>query len=325
MQLTPSQVQMIENWQRHFPLTPEPFARIGKILGIAEHEVIHNLRDLKNRGILSRVGATVRPNTAGASTLAALSAPKQNLEVIADIINEEPGVNHNYEREHDLNLWFVVTGKDKFGVQNTLNRIEQRTGCPVLDLPLVRPYHIDLGFSVFGSSKKKIPEKLCFSKVPPVDEKDKQLLIAIEDGLPKESRPYKSIGERLNISEKDVISQLSSLIWRNIVTRFGLIIRHRELGYKANAMAVWDVEEDEVDRIGRQFAAQNFVTLCYQRPRRQPVWPYNLFCMVHGKERTTVLDQIEQLQRSVDGGIRQKVVLFSKRRFKQRGAKLSAA
>ena len=98
-----------------------------------------------------RVGATIRPNTAGASTLAAVAAPDWRVEEVAAIVGAEPGVNHSYLRENDWNIWFVATGPDRDHVAATLNRIEAATGLAVLDLPLVRPYHIDLGFALDGT------------------------------------------------------------------------------------------------------------------------------------------------------------------------------
>ena len=102
---------------------------------------------------LSRIGAAVRPNSAGASTLAAMSVPEHDLPRVAGIVNAEAGVNHNYEREHAFNLWFVVTGRDQNSVQGALSRVRDASGYRVLDLPLKKPYFIDLGFSLNGNRR----------------------------------------------------------------------------------------------------------------------------------------------------------------------------
>ncbi len=154
---------------------------------------------------------------------------------------------------------------------------------------------------------------------------DRRLIEAIEDGLPIVSRPYQDIGKRLGLSESEVIEGLASLIERGIVKRIGLVVRHRELGYAANAMVVWDIADEEVGDIGRRMSEFPFVTLCYRRPRRLPRWPYNLFCMIHGKDRETVLAQIERLRREAGLTAIPHAVLFSRRRFKQRGARYGAA
>jgi DNA-binding Lrp family transcriptional regulator len=154
---------------------------------------------------------------------------------------------------------------------------------------------------------------------------ERRLLEAIEDGLPIVSRPYRELGLRLGLSETEVIDGLTSLIERGIVKRLGLVVRHRELGYAANAMVVWDVADDAVADVGRRMSAFPFVTLCYRRPRRPPRWPYNLFCMIHGKDRETVLAQIERLRREAELTAIPHEVLFSRTRFKQQGARYSAA
>lgn len=157
------------------------------------------------------------------------------------------------------------------------------------------------------------------------DETDCALLAEIADGLPLDSRPYDVIGRRLGLDEKQVISRLKDLICRGVISRFGVIVHHRELGYTANAMVAWDIPDRRVHILGRKIAAHPFVTLCYQRRRHLPQWPYNLYCMIHGKDRETVQDQIDGL--SGDEGLEKfdRAVLFSKRRFKQRGACYGAA
>ena len=104
------------------------------------------------------------------------------------------------------------------------------------------------------------------------------------------------------------------------IKRFGVVVRHHELGYRANAMCVWDIPDDKVDSIGQNIARKPPVTLCYRRPRRLPDWPYNLFCMIHGKERSVVITQIEKIVEELKLHHLPRSVLFSGRRFKQRGA-----
>ena len=153
-----------------------------------------------------------------------------------------------------------------------------------------------------------------------LDNIDKRLLAAIEAGLPLSPAPFAEIGARVGLSEADVIARLKVLCDGGIIKRFGVVVRHRELGYVANAMVVWDVPDAEIAEIGSRMAKFDFVTLCYQRPRRLPDWPYNLFCMVHGRERDHVLEQVEMLARKCGLENTPRDALFSKRRFKQRGA-----
>ena len=141
--------RLLDEFQRDFPLVPAPFAEIGSRLGVSEAEVISALEDLETRGCISRVGPVFAPRRVGYSLLAAMSVPAARLDAVAALVNAYPEVNHNYEREHAYNLWFVVTGNDEQRVERTLGEIERRTGLEVLHLPLERAYHIDLGFPLW--------------------------------------------------------------------------------------------------------------------------------------------------------------------------------
>jgi len=140
--------RLLNDFQRDFPLEPRPYARIAETLGVTEEDVLAGLADLKTRGMVSRVGAIVQPNTVGVSTLAAMAVPPERLEQVAAIVNAEHGVNHNYEREHFINLWFVVAAADEDALAEALVRVERKSGIPVLDLRLEQAFHIDLGFDL---------------------------------------------------------------------------------------------------------------------------------------------------------------------------------
>jgi DNA-binding Lrp family transcriptional regulator len=138
--------RLIDHYQRDFPLTPNPYAEMARALGVEESEVLAALARLQEDGTVSRVGAVVRPNAVGASTLAAVAVPPERLDEIADLVSAEPAVNHNYEREHRLNLWFVLTAPDRAGLDRAIGRIERAAGLAVIDLPLLEEYRIDLAF-----------------------------------------------------------------------------------------------------------------------------------------------------------------------------------
>jgi len=157
-----------------------------------------------------------------------------------------------------------------------------------------------------------------------VTRQERLLLAAIEAGLPLDPQPYARIAERIGFDEAAVIEMLGSLQARGVISRLGVVVRHHELGYCANAMTVWDVPDRAVSEIGRRIAAMDGVTLCYRRPRRLPDWPYNLFAMVHGRDRDAVEALVERI--SEDAGLADapRAILFSRRRFKQRGARYAA-
>jgi len=159
---------------------------------------------------------------------------------------------------------------------------------------------------------------------PVVDEADRRLLAAIAKGLPLASRPFAEVGNRVGLSEREVIARLERLKRSGVVRRFGVVVRHHELGYGANAMVVWDVSDDRVCELGRCLAGFDFITLCYQRPRRLPQWRYNLYCMIHGKTREEVLANLEWTVNRCGLQNLPHEVLFSRRRFKQCGARYHA-
>ena len=148
MELNSNERKLINQWQRGFPLTPQPYAQIASDMGLGEDEIITMLDGLKQRGILSRIGAVVRPNVVGASSLVAMAVEPEELKNVAQIVSEQAQVNHNYEREDELNLWFVVTASDNLDLDEVLARIERQTGYQTVKLPLETAYHIDLGFTI---------------------------------------------------------------------------------------------------------------------------------------------------------------------------------
>ncbi len=149
----------------------------------------------------------------------------------------------------------------------------------------------------------------------------RRLLACIEDGLPLVPAPYAWLAERLGTSEARVIAALGDLLEQGVVKRLGIVVRHHELGYRANAMVVWDVPDAHVAEIGRRLGGDPVVRLCYRRPRRLPEWRYNLFTMIHGRDRAGVLAEIERLATRHALHDLPREVLFSRRRFKQRGAR----
>ncbi len=158
-----------------------------------------------------------------------------------------------------------------------------------------------------------------------LSERERALIAALQGGLPFVSRPYAAIGKKIGMSEKEVIEHLASWQTDGTIRRMGVIVRHHELGYRANAMVVWNIPDVRVQEVGKFLGEQSVVTLCYQRPRRLPDWPYNLFCMIHGQDRDVVLGHVKVLASllSEQCGLPdvEHSVLFSRRRFKQRGAR----
>ena len=141
--------RLLSEFQRDFPLTSRPYRELGARLGIDEREVITRLAALTRAGAVSRVGPVFRPGRLGASTLAAMAVPDGELAEVARLVSSYPEVNHNYQREHAVNLWFVITAPSRTRIDDVLAEIEALSGLEVLDLPLEEHFHIDLAFPLW--------------------------------------------------------------------------------------------------------------------------------------------------------------------------------
>jgi len=321
----PLEFRLLNEFQRDFPLLSRPYAALAEQVGSSEGAVIATLARLRDQGAVSRIGAVIAPRSVGASTLAALSTPTDKLERIAELVSRHPEVNHNYQREHRYNLWFVATAEDEAALSAALQGIEKETGCKVISLPLLEGFHIDLGFDLTRNGKShcatslagESPESTVLSAA------ERRLLGALQDGLELLPQPYGRLALRAGLSEGQVLGLLADWLQRGFVKRLGVVVRHYELGFTANAMCVWDVPDAQVAAIGARLAAEPAVTLCYRRARARPgeEWPYNLYCMIHGRDRAAVESVIAALSARLGLSAYPQAVLFSVRRFKQRGAR----
>ncbi len=330
MNLNPIDFRLVNDWQRDFPLITRPYAELARRLGTAETAVIERLQALAANGTVSRIGAVFRPHTLGWSTLAAVSAPESRIEAVAQVINGYAEVNHNYEREHAFNLWFVATAPSRVQVENVLAEIGQAAASSVLNLPMLEDFHIDLGFDLRAGASARRPHldplrRRQESPVPPaLEAADFALADALEGGITLSARPYAVLATRLGSNEEAILLRLARLLKLGVIRRFGVVVRHRELGYDANAMVVWDVPDASVSEVGHLLASQPAVTLCYRRPRQLPDWRYNLFSMVHGQDRQAVLAEIDRMRQTLQLQDIACQPLFSRRRFKQCGARYSS-
>ena len=314
-------LRLLNDFQRDLPLVSRPFAAMGARLGAPEAEVIARLRRLRDAGRIARVGATCRPNTAGASTLAALRVPAPRIDEVAALVGDEPGVNHSYLREGDWNLWFVATAPDPDRLAESLTRIEAASRLPVLSLPLVRAFNIDLGFPLAGGPVAMSGGRRV--ETAALRPEDRPLLHALSEGLELVPHPYAALARKLGRAEGEVTARIGDLLAAGILTRLGVIVRHRALGYTANAMVVWDVAETEA--AGRALAALPGVTLAYERVTVPGIWPWRLYCMIHARSRPEALAVLETARALPELAGADHRVLFSTRCFKQSGARLQEA
>lgn len=313
-------LQWLNPWQRAFPLCRYPFAVLANHHGTTPSTVMAKLQALQAQGALSRIGGVFSPRAGGAALLAAMAVSPERLEKVAALVSAHPGVNHNYEREGAYNLWFVMTARCQASLAQSMHAVESATQVPALRLPMVRPYRIDLGFDL-QSDHAPIP----FASdpqwsSPAVQDEDLPLAALVEEGLPWREAPFDAWAQSLSVPVENLLETLAHWLSIGTLRRFGIIVRHQELGFAANAMTVFDVPPDLVDACGERLAGFAGVTLAYQRERAVQ-WPYNLYCMVHGKDHATVMAQIEALTHACGLAQCPRAILFSRRRFKQVGAR----
>ncbi len=309
---------LLNPWQRGFPLVSKPYALLADALGCTTGELLGRLQELQRQGALSRIGGVFAAQTGGAALLSAMAVPPERLDEVAAQVSAHPGVNHNYEREHRYNLWFVMTACDEAELERSMAALERATGLPALRLRMVRPYRIDLGFDLTRrTAGAPVSEAPC-RRAEPVAAADQPLAALVEQGLPLVERPFASWAAELGWDEADVIACLQRWLQVGTISRFGAVVRHHEFGFDANAMTVFDVPDERVDACGAALARADGVTLAYRRVRA-PEWHYNLYCMVHGRDREAVLAVIARLIESCGLADYPRRVLFSRRRFKQTG------
>lgn len=308
---------LLNAWQRDLPLVARPYDALGAAHGLSGAQVRAVLQGALDGGQASRVGGVFGVGAGGAGMLCALRVPAGELERVARIVDAEPGVNHNYAREHAFNLWFVATATDDARLQASVDRIERATGLAALRLPMRRAYRIDLGFNLDGADDAA-PKAA--RPVAPVSDALRPLAARLEQGLALVERPFAALGAPLGLTEAGVIAALAEWCERGTLRRLGVVLRHHEFGISANAMTVFELPQSEVDAAGERLAAQPGVTLCYRR-ESAPGWPYTLYCMVHGRERGAVRALIDAAVRNAGLADRRHEVLFSTRRFKQTGAR----
>lgn len=312
-------MRVLNPWQHHFPLVPEPYAELAQVLDEPVPKVLALLAQAQRTGALSRIGGVFAPEAGGAALLAAMRVPSHRLEAVAAQVSSHPGVNHNYEREGDYNLWFVMTARCRDSLEQALQWVERHTGLSVLRLRMLKSYRIDLGFDMTRSLVLR-SARAAKAAAAPVAQADQPLAALLEEGLPLIDRPYLAWAEKLGRSETAVLDTLSLWLAQGTLRRFGMVVRHHEMGFDANAMTVFDVPDDAIDACGDRLARHPGVTLAYRRERAAS-WPFNLYCMVHGRERDDVQRLIDELTQTCGLSDMPRQILFSRRRFKQIGAR----
>ncbi|SDR48494.1 Lrp/AsnC family transcriptional regulator [Pseudovibrio sp. Tun.PSC04-5.I4] len=159
-------------------------------------------------------------------------------------------------------------------------------------------------------------------KFEELSEFDRALVAALQDGLPLVSEPYAKVANQLGVGEELVLERVAAMLETGAIRRIAAVPNHRALGMRANGMSVWDIVDEDVERIGKLMGALDFVSHCYQRPRWLPTWPYNVFAMVHGKTRSECVTLVKEIEALVGPSCKQHDVLFSTKTLKKTGLRL---
>jgi DNA-binding Lrp family transcriptional regulator len=296
---------LVDGYQSGFPVERRPFRAVGAALGVSEDEALARVERLREAGVFRRFGAVLNPPVIGSSALAAVRAPEDRFEAVADAINGYRQVNHNYRRDHEWNVWFVVTAGSRERRDDILAEIGDRTGLDVLVLPMLTDYYIDLEFPVVNDDRfaresadatDAEATRIAESARGDLSALEADLLLEIQNGLPLTATPYADVADAVGADTDAVLAAIERLLADGCIKRVGCVVNHVVTGFDSNCMVVWDVPDDELDARGEAAGALPYVTLCYHRPRRPELdWPYNLFTMVHGREADAVEARIDEL------------------------------
>ena len=314
---------LLNRIQRDFPLKREPFAALGRPLGLAGDEVIRRIDSLKRGRVIRQISAIFDTRVLGyQSSLVAAKIPAERLNSAARAINSHPGVSHNYERNNEFNLWYTlaVPPDSRLGLEDTVEVLHRISGASKTRiLPTLKLFKIGvtLDMKEGATAKKEVPqygEADRQSADRHLNEDDKAAIRALQEDIPLTPRPFDLWARQVGLSYEELLEQAYDLQRRKIMRRFSAVLYHRKAGFRANAMGVWKVPPERIDEVGHIFAQYQAVSHCYQRPVYDD-WPYALFSMVHGRteeECELVLDAM-----AAESNLTEWASLYSTREYKK--------
>ena len=157
-----------------------------------------------------------------------------------------------------------------------------------------------------------------------IDAIDRAIIAATQGGLPLKLRPYDAVGDGIGLSGDEVQARILSMLGSGVIRRIGAIPNHYKLGFSANGMTVWDINDEHISELGQKVGALEFVSHCYHRPRHMPHWPYNMFAMVHGKTREEVKSHVKEIADILGNNVNAGDIIYSKRILKKTGLRIAA-
>ncbi|SFV51055.1 Heme biosynthesis protein related to NirD and NirG / Heme biosynthesis protein related to NirL and NirH [hydrothermal vent metagenome] len=310
--------ELLYEMQNAFPMIQRPFEAVAQKLGTSEEEVLTIVQKLKNEKIIRQTSAIFDTKRLGyTSSLVAFKVDEKNVNQAADIINQHPGVSHNYLRNHDYNIWFTmaVAPDSKLGLEKTIEILKEQTGAEdAITLPTLKMFKISVKMDTTGKRAKKEKVKKLSHKEIEITPEYIAVIKELQKDITVTKEPFKEAVERLNMSYERFFEIANTLKDAGVMRRFATILNHRKAGFGANAMSVWVVPESKGEEIGRQMAEFSAVSHCYLRPS-YPNWPYNLFAMIHGKSQEECDNLIEEMAK--ESGLTEYGKLYSTVEFKK--------
>lgn len=312
--------------QAEFPLTREPFSALGRRLGVSGDEVVHRIEGLKAKGVIRLIGPVFNPGRLGYQTsLLAMKVATDRLHKAAEIISAHPQVSHCYERDHDFNLWFTLALAATQDLDTEARELGSRVKAEVtLNLPAVRTFKIGAYFNT-EAADSSVPKAAAdntrvLSTDVDLSSVERAVVNEVQQDLPLTARPFDLMSTHLSLDVDGFLNHCQALLQRGVMRRFSASISHRSLGFVANAMACWKVPPEMVETAGSTVATFQEVSHCYER-KTSPLWPYNLYAMMHAKSREAC-ENIARRASSVSGlDENGPVLLFSTREAKKTRAR----
>ena len=312
--------EILNEIQWTFPLVTRPFDAIAKKFNTTSEIVKERLNILKEIGVLRQLSAIFDTRKLGyTSSLVAMEIESDKLEYVASQINRHPGVSHNYERDHQFNLWFTLavppgtdlnTELDKFNVLKGIKKVRM--------LPTLQLFKIGVKLDMVDEKKHEIApteekKEIKNIKFEPT-EQDKDFIRELQKDMDIIDEPFVKAANNLGLTENELFETMKHYEDIGVMRRFAAILRHRQIGFTANGMIVWKVPEDKISKVGEKLGAFPQVSHCYERPT-YPDWPYNVFSMIHCKTQDEAYDVAKTIQDQIN--VDDYDILFSTREFKK--------
>ena len=310
--------EILSRIQKKFPLVAKPFKVIADELDMSEDEVLKILQAEKKEKIIRQTSAIFDTKRLGyKSSLVAFKIAEDKIDDAVKVINAHPGVSHNYERNHEFNIWFTmaVSPDSILGLDKTIEILAKLTNADdYIMLPTLKLFKINVKLNTTGKDEKKEKVKKVVHTDIDLTPLHHEIIQRAQYDIDFVSEPFAKIINELNIDYEKFFSILQELQEAGVMRRFASILNHRKAGFNANAMVVWDVDEANGEAIGEKAAAFSAVSHCYLRPK-YPNWKYNLFTMVHGKTTEETNGIIDEMSQEIES--KSHMPLYSSREFKK--------